>query len=189
MHKYKKLLFISVSSLLLILIIVWLFLAPKFEKKYVYKTEYKEIVEKYADEYGIDKYLIYAVIKTESDFNEKAVSNVGARGLMQIMPDAFDWVKYKLKDNRDITYDDMYTPEYNIEYCSYLLKFLLDRYSDESLAIAAYHAGMTQVDNWILEGKIENNGTRVENFPSKSTNHYVNKVLKSYESYKNLYEN
>ncbi|MEG0894603.1 MAG: transglycosylase SLT domain-containing protein, partial [Oscillospiraceae bacterium] len=47
-----------------------------------YKTDYSQIVEKYSDEYNIEKSFIYAVIKTESGFNKDAVSNVGARGLM-----------------------------------------------------------------------------------------------------------
>ena len=188
MHKSKKLLLISVLIIVVLALLV-LLLIPKFEKQIVYKTEYEEIVEKYAEEYNIDKYLIYAVIKTESDFDEKATSNVGARGLMQIMPDAYDWVKFRLKDKREITYDDMYKAEYNIEYCSYMLKFLLERYSDKSLAIAAYHGGMTQVDNWISDGKIKDNGKAVTAFPSKTTGHYVNKVTKAYESYKNLYDN
>ena len=188
MHKSKKLLITSVLIIIVIALLV-LLLTPKYEKEIVYKTEYKDIVEKYAKEYNVDKYLIYAVIKTESNFEEKATSNVGARGLMQIMPDAYNWVKYRLKDEREITYDDMYKAEYNIEYCSYMLKFLLDRYSDKSLAIAAYHGGMTQVDKWVSDGKIKNNGKSVKEFPSKTTDHYVKKVTKAYESYKNLYDN
>ncbi len=188
MHKTKRLLIISVL-IIIIVVLLGLLIIPKYEREFVYKTEYKEIVEKYAKEYKIDKYLIYAVMKTESNFDEKATSNVGARGLMQIMPDAYDWVKYRLKDKREITYDDMYKAEYNIEYCSYMLKFLLDKYSDKSLAIAAYHGGMTQVDKWISDGKIKNNGKSVKVFPSKTTGHYVKKVTKAYESYKNLYDN
>ncbi len=188
MHKTKKLLIISIL-IIIILALLGFLLIPRYEKEVVYKTEYKEIVEKYAKEYNVDKYLIYAVIKTESDFDEKATSSVGARGLMQIMPDAYEWVKYRLKDKREITYDDMYKPEYNIEYCSYMLKYFLDKYSDKSLAIAAYHGGTTQVDKWISDGEIKNNGKPVKKFPSKTTGHYVKKVTKAYESYKNLYDN
>ena len=53
-------------------------------RKYIYPLEYQTYVERYSAEYGVDKYLVYAVIKTESGFDPDAVSNVGARGLMQI---------------------------------------------------------------------------------------------------------
>ena len=53
--------------------------------KRVYQVEYSDNVEKYADEYDIDKYLIFAIIKAESNFNKEAVSNKGAQGLMQLM--------------------------------------------------------------------------------------------------------
>jgi len=185
--------FIKASVVVLIfwgLILVLLIkLLPKLERRYFYKIEFSETVEKFADETGLDKYFIYAVIRTESNFNEKATSDVGARGLMQIMPDAFDWVKFKKNDKREITYDDMFNPEYNIEYGAYLMMYLRNKYNSEKLAVAAYHAGMTTVDNWLADENVSPDGVTIDEIPSKATNHYVNKVLKAWESYKNLYEN
>ena len=54
---------------------------------YRYPIKYSEIVEECADEYGVPSEIIYAVIRTESSFNENAVSHVGAKGLMQIIDD------------------------------------------------------------------------------------------------------
>ncbi len=67
--------------------------------------EYKNAVEKYSEEYNVDKYLVYAVIKTESGFKADALSNVGARGLMQIMEDTFDWIKFRMGDTETTTSD------------------------------------------------------------------------------------
>ena len=72
------------------------------ERQYSIEThplKYQTYVEKYAAQNGLDKYLVYAVIKTESGFKTDAVSNVGARGLMQIMEETFDWIKYKRDDD------------------------------------------------------------------------------------------
>ena len=176
--------FLIIFLLAVVLIIVAI---PKIEKQYVYPIKYEELINKYSDEYDVDRYLIMAVIKTESGFNEKAESNVGARGLMQVMPDAFDWIKLKLEDTSDATFDDMYDAQTNIKYGAYLISFLYKRYNSESLAAAAYHAGMTQVDNWLEDKNVSSDGKTIENIPSKATAHYVNKVTKALQSYKNLY--
>lgn len=170
-------------------LIIGFFALPEIERKFVYKIEYSDIVERCANETGLDKYFIYAVIKTESNFNENATSNVGARGLMQLMPDAFDWVKYRMGDKRDITYDGMFNAENNIEYGTHMLMLLKQKYGSEELALAAYHGGMTTVDNWLKDGTISKDGKTVEEIPSKATAFYVEKVLKAWQSYKNLYDN
>ena len=86
-----------------------------YYQRYTHPLRYESYGEKYSRENGLDKYLVYAVIKTESGFDPGAVSNVGARGLMQIMEDTFDWVKFRLGDE-DTRYLDMYDPETNIRY-------------------------------------------------------------------------
>lgn len=187
MHKWHK--WVISGIILVALFVTAAVLFPKANKKYVYKIDYTEYVEKYAQQNEIDKYLVYAFIRTESGFNEKATSNVGARGLMQIMPDTYDWVRMRIKDKREITYDDMYSPEYNIEYCCYLVGYLMKKYDgNESLAVAAYHAGFNQVDRWLADGEVSKDGKTIENVPSSATGHYVKKVLNAYDSYKNLYE-
>ena len=102
--------------------------------------EYKEYVEKYSKEYGVSENLIYAVIKTESGFDSSAVSNKGATGLMQIMPETFEW----LTDDILHEYLDngmLYDPETNIKYGTYYLSRLYGRFGDWNTAIAAYNGG------------------------------------------------
>lgn len=156
-------------------------------KKQFYPQKYQQYVEMYSEKYDMDSYLIYAVIKTESNFDEQAESNVGARGLMQLMNDAFDWVKYRMSDERVLTYDDMYNPEYNIEYGTYMLKLLTDEYKDYETALAAYHAGRTSVNNWLADTANSADGKTLSEIPSQTTKHYVQKVMKAYEAYSNLY--
>lgn len=181
----------KLGSFLLILLagcFIWVLCnIEAISKKYIYPVHYGQYVEQAAYETGIDKYLIYAVIKTESNFDEKAESDVGARGLMQLMEDAFDWVKYRMGDEREINYDDMYTAEYNIEYGSYLIKLLYEEYGDEETALAAYHSGRGSVNGWLKEKQYSSDGKTLDKIPSSATEHYVHKVMTAYEGYTNLY--
>ena len=158
-----------------------------FSKKYVYPIGYSDMVETASMETGIDKYLIYAVIRTESNFNAEAESEVGARGLMQLMEDAFDWVKFRMEDDRSVTYDDMYDPGYNIEYGSFLLKLLYEEDGDERTALAAYHSGRGSVNGWLEDKNYSSDGKTLDKIPSDTTEHYVKKVMTAYEGYTNLY--
>ncbi len=156
-------------------------------RKYVYPIGYSDMVETASMETGIDKYLIYAVIRTESNFNAEAESEVGARGLMQLMEDAFEWVKFRMEDDRSVTYDDMYDPGYNIEYGSFLLKLLYEEYGDERTALAAYHSGRGSVNGWLEDKNYSSDGKTLDKIPSDTTEHYVKKVMTAYEGYTNLY--
>ena len=115
-----------------------------YYQRYTHPLRYESYVEKYSRENGLDKYLVYAVIKTESGFDPGAVSNVGARGLMQIMEDTFDWVKFRLGDE-DARYLDMYDPETNIRYGCWLVGYLCSEFGNVDTAMAAYQIGRAHV--------------------------------------------
>ena len=161
---------------------------PKAKKYFSYPTEYEEYVIKYAKEYEMDPRYIFAVIRTESSFIETAESEVGARGLMQIMPDAFDWIKFRLDDDRGLTFDDMYDPEYNIQYGTYYLSYLYDLFGSYELASGAYHQGMNAVQGWIDDGTIDPEhfsiDENLDDMPSDLTQDYIYKVMKAFEKYK-----
>ncbi len=157
-------------------------------KKQLYPLEYTGYVSLYSEEYEIDPMFILAVIKTESNFNPDATSEVGATGLMQIMEDAYEWVRdYRIHDDREHNYSDLYSPQLNIEYGSCMLSYLYNKYGNYELTAAAYHAGMTTVDNWIKDGTVNAKNTDFEDIPSDVTRHYVRKVMNAYDNYKNLY--
>lgn len=154
--------------------------------KFFYKIEYNEYVEKYSKKYNVDKYLIYATIKAESNFNEKAQSNKGAKGLMQLMDSTSQEIAKGL--NMTINNDDLFNPEININLGTKYISKMIQKYQSFELALAAYNAGSGNVDSWINQNIIKDDGSDVENIPFKETNNYVRKILKDYRIYQQLYE-
>lgn len=142
--------------------------------------KYSEQVEKYAAEFSLDKYLVYAVISTESGFDEKAESRVGARGLMQLMPATAEWIneKYALNENAENLFD----ADTNIRLgCAYL-SYLFSRFGDEKKVICAYNGGEGNVKEWT-----EKYGENLDYIPYEETRKYLKKVTVRYEIYKALY--
>lgn len=148
-------------------------------------TAYEEYVIKYSYENGVDPRFTFGVINTESHFDPKATSDVGARGLMQIMEDAYNWIRFRKDDQREHSFDDMYDPELNIEYGTYYLGYLYERYGSYELTAAAYHAGFNAVDSWIEDGRVDPDDFRIEDIPASDTAHYIDKVMSAYNNYKN----
>lgn len=155
-------------------------------QRYTHPIKYENLVEEYSRENGLDKYLVYAVIKTESGFDPTALSNVGARGLMQIMEDTFDWVKFKIGDE-DTQYLDMYDPETNIRYGCWLLGYLYEEFGNVETTMAAYHAGRGQVNQWLSDRNISSDGVHLDDIPISDTAHYVRKIVRAMDTYKKLY--
>lgn len=149
--------------------------------------DYKNYVEKYSKEYKVDRYLVYAVIKTESGFKADALSNVGARGLMQIMEDTFDWIKYRMGDT-ETAYFDMYDPEINIKYGCWFLGYLTEEFGNVEAVAAAYHAGRGKVNEWLADKNYSKDGVHLDEIPSSDTAHYVSKITKAKDIYVKLYD-
>jgi len=132
-------------------------------KQQVNTKKYDDIIKKAHKKYGVEFSLIKAVIHVESDFNPKAVSKKGAKGLMQIMPDNYKTLLVK----------DPFNPSQNIMGGTLYLQRLLRRYEYKlPLALAAYNAGPVAVDKY----------QRIP--PYKETQDYVRKVMKTYSRYK-----
>ena len=160
-----------------------------YSELFSYPTDYEEYVIRYSTKYKCDPVLVFSVIKVESGFNKDAVSSVGARGLMQLMEDAYDWIKYRLDDQRDNTYDDMFDPELNIQYGTYYLSYLMEKYDGSvELTAAAYHCGMNLVDSWIENGTVDPDNFKVSDIPDENdqTSNYVRKIRKAYDNYKDI---
>lgn len=150
-----------------------------------YPKKFNEFVEKYAYEYGIPEYVVYSVIKVESDFESGAVSGAGAVGLMQMTPDTFNWITSKWKENLDSAM--LYDPETNIKYGTYYLSYLYVRYGSWNEVYAAYNAGLGKVDEWLANDSLTDQNGKLEKIPYKETSDYVEKVFKANEIYKRLY--
>jgi soluble lytic murein transglycosylase len=163
----------------IIIIIVLIYLVLKFV---IFKDKYINIVEKNVINTGIDPYLILSIIKVESNFNAKAVSQKQAKGLMQVLD-----TTYLDITTRNI---DLFNEEDNIYVGVKYFKKLIDKYNGNYyLAIIAYNAGMGTTDNWIKDGIIDNNLSthKVDSIPYNETKNYLEKVISSYEIYKILY--
>ena len=102
----------------------------------------------------LDPALIAAVIYAETKF-EPRTSSAGAEGLMQIEPETAEFLA-KLSGGYSFTTSDLGTPKINVAYGSYYLRYLLDHYEgNEMLAIAAYNAGLANVDKWVAKARAE----------------------------------
>lgn len=152
----------------------------------MYPIKYQNYVEKYAAANHLNKYFVYAVIKTESGFDPNAESNVGARGLMQIMEDTFDWIKFR-SDDEGAVYYDMYDAETNIRYGCMLLGYLMEEFGSVEVAAAAYHAGRGNVNNWLGDKRYSSDGVHLDTIPISDTAHYVNKITNAMDKYVKLY--
>ena len=173
-----KILVVAVVILILIIILRNIII------KINYPQKYSQYVEKYAKEYKVDKELIYAMIKAESNFKAEAISNKEAIGLMQLLESTAYEVAEEIK--KEITKEEILNPETNIQLGTKYLANLLNKYNNIELAVAAYNAGIGNVDNWLSEGIIQESGQDIENIPFKETNNYVRKILRDYKIYKQL---
>ena len=174
---------------LILLSIYFVFFKVRIDKvilRKIYPLKYTEYVEKYSREYNIDKYLVYAIIKAESNFNENAKSKSEAIGLMQIIESTAIEIAEKM--DLEVSEDDLFHPDLNIKLGLKYYKTLLDKYNNNyQMAIIAYNAGIGNVDKWIQEGTINKEGSNLENVPFKETENYLRKIVRDYEIYKKLY--
>jgi len=181
----KKKFFKTVSILLVLVLAVVGILNINNIKKGIYPQKYKLYVEKYSDEFGLDKLFVYSVIKAESDFNPKAKSNKGALGLMQLMPDTAEEAAGKL-GIENFNKEMLLEPEINVRIGCYYLSFLMERYSqDIKTAAAAYNAGYNNVDKWLAQEMSDY--ITEEMIPFGETKKYINKIEKYYNKYNELY--
>lgn len=186
----KKFIIAFIAVVLAVAVVIFVVnFYKKTEKKVIqaaYPLNYSEYVEEAAKKYDLDPALIYGVIHTESRFNPNAGSSVGARGLMQLMPETFDWLMEKRGEKGKYTADDLYDPEVNIDYGCYLLRYFLDYYGNEQCAVAAYNAGF-EVSNWLDDPNCSSDGMTLDVIQYPETSDYVDKVESAKDKYNELY--
>ncbi len=186
----KKTITILMVIIIILLLIFSLFKIFKVQDiilKYIYPTKYSEYVEKYSEENGLDKYLVYAMIKAESNFDPEVKSSSDARGLMQLMEETAV-ERSNIIENESVEAYDLYDPETNIKLGTSYLAYLIELYDGNIvLAVTAYNAGLGNVEEWIKEGIIKKDGSDIENIPYKETSNYVRKILNNYQMYLEIY--
>ncbi|HET7417991.1 MAG TPA: lytic transglycosylase domain-containing protein [Solirubrobacterales bacterium] len=149
-------------------------------KELTLPLRHEDVIRQQAAEKGVDAALIAAVIYSESKFEDQE-SSAGARGLMQITPEAADTIA-RNSEATSFELKDLGDPEINIRYGTFLLRELLDRYDgDEAAALAAYNAGPGNADKW---GGAD---LTVEAIPFPETRAYVEEVLEKRREYRHEY--
>ena len=149
-------------------------------KEFTLPLRHEDIIREQSSEKGVDASLIAAVIYSESKFVDQT-SHAGARGLMQITPDAAEFIE-RQSGGTSFELEDLADPEINIRYGTFLLAELLERYDgDEAAALAAYNAGPGNADEW---GGAD---LTVEDIEFPETRAYVEEVLEKRDEYRSEY--
>ncbi|MCW3063967.1 MAG: lytic transglycosylase protein [Solirubrobacterales bacterium] len=144
--------------------------------------QHEDIIRQQASAKHLDPALIAAVIYAESKFSPRT-SPAGAEGLMQILPSTAEFLARRSGGTAFVA-SDLATPQVNIAYGSYYLRYLIDRYGGREVpAIAAYNAGETNVDRWLNGGQT----LSVSSIPFPETRAYVTRVLDARSRYRHQY--
>jgi soluble lytic murein transglycosylase len=145
-----------------------------------------DIIRQQARAKGLDPALIAAIIYEESKFRDQT-SHAGARGLMQITPETARFIARDSGGTR-FTQQDLATPQINISYGAYYLRYLMRRYEgNEILVVAAYNAGETNVDGWVKRVGGEEAFDAESHIPFPETREYVHGVLDHRNAYREHY--
>jgi soluble lytic murein transglycosylase len=155
-------------------------------REFTLPLRHDDIIRQQASDKDLDPALIAAVIYEESRFRDQT-SNAGARGLMQITPETADFIAQRSGGIR-FRQEDLATPQINIAYGAWFLRYLLDHYDgNETLAIAAYNAGQTNVDGWVERAGGPEGFDAARDVPFPETRAYVENVQERRGEYRDHY--
>lgn len=151
----------------------------------------RETVEKYSDEFGVPEYVIFAVIKTESDFDISLLSSDGKIGLMQVSPDFLEEYREELHDSYEANM--LYDPDTNIKYGTYRLSKLYLKFGTWRAVYASLRAGEETVLKWLTDDRYSESSdmskTKLLTVPDEMADDFVENVTEAAEKYKKLYFN
>lgn len=150
----------------------------------LFPVPYQNTIDKYCKKYSVDKWLVPALIKAESNFNEDAVSHAGAKGIMQVTDETFAFCM----ENTDIKNPDIFSPDANIHAGVWYLAYLIKKYDGNTQnALAAYNAGMGNVDKWLKDIRYSSDGKTLKKIPFSETVRYTEKINRYKIIYSILY--
>jgi soluble lytic murein transglycosylase len=178
------LLALALAAIALLTLKPW---ADKAVQEITLPLRHEDIIRQQAQDKNLDPSLIAGVIYVESRFRDQT-SHAGAKGLMQLMPATADYIAHK-SGGTEFVQGDLATPQINIAYGSWYLRYLLDHYNgDTALALAAYNAGEGKVDQWWGEAADRGEDfTVADHIPFPETRAYVSKVLDARRKYRREY--
>lgn len=153
----------------------------------LYPLPFEDRLRARAEPHELDPYLVAGLIRQESEFNPRAVSRAGARGLMQVMPATGASLARRLGISRFST-GRLFEPDISLRFGTYHLKEVIDQFDgDLELALAAYNAGATRAKTWITWEEFPEPAAFVETIPFTETRGYVQAVLRNRETYRKIY--
>ena len=178
------------KTLKIVLIVYWIifafiYIAGAYTRSYIYPIKYKEEIINSAKENQIDAFLIFAICKVESNFNKNAESKSGAKGIMQIQPET---AKYIASLRRIESYNIL-DPQTNINFGTYYLRYLINKFIVIETAICAYNAGEGNVKAWLLDSKYTTDNITLISTPFAETNSYLIKIKNTQKTYIKYYKN
>ncbi|MBQ7339515.1 MAG: lytic transglycosylase domain-containing protein [Clostridia bacterium] len=175
----------AIAIFLVGIVLVGFSIFRKVEKKYFYPLEHVEIIYKHASTYKLSPTLVVSLINAESSFNSQAISEKGAKGLMQITDSTAEYIAGKLGEEEYNIFDE----NTNILFGCYYLRYLLDKFKVEETALCAYNAGETKVREWLRNKEYSLDSERLKVIPYKETKNYIERIYKNKVKYKKLYKN
>jgi soluble lytic murein transglycosylase len=147
---------------------------------------HEDVIRQQARAKGLDPALIAAMIYQESKFQDRT-SSAGAKGLMQILPDTAQFIARK-SGGTAFELRDLGTPQINIAYGTWYLRYLIQRYDgNETLAVAAYNAGENNVDKWVRRAGGDHSFDPKTDIPFPETRGYVASVMHHRKLYRDKY--
>lgn len=152
---------------------------------YRYPIKYSAEIEKYAAEHGVPREIVYAIVRTESNFVPDVVSHAGAKGLMQIIDDTNEWIAFRRGE--EVMAERLFEPELNIDRGVWLLSYLYEEFGTWEVAFAAYNAGAGRVRGWLKDERYSSDGITLHKIPIKETKEYVKRVATAVIKYRELY--
>jgi soluble lytic murein transglycosylase len=162
---------------------------PLFQKavnEFTLPLAYEDIIRQQAADKHLDPALIAAVIYAETKFDPRP-SSAGAQGPMQIMPQTAEFLARR-SGATTFTTADLETPQVNIAYGSYYLRYLLNEYAGRIIpALAAYNGGESNVSRWAAAAHAHGHPLRISDIPFPETRAYVQKVLGKQREYRHTY--
>src|SRR3954467_4708395 len=185
-RRRRKRLFLALLAIVGLVVVIGLHPLKHAVEEITLPLKHEDIIRQQSQKKGLDPALVAAVIYQESKFADRT-SVAGARGLMQITPDTARFIA-KQSGGIRFTLQDLGTPQINIAYGTWYLRWLLDRYDErQALAIAAYNAGFGHVDEWVRQAGGADRFDPKTDIPYPETRNYVQQVLQRRKDYARRY--
>lgn len=180
-RKRNKFVFYAIGFIAIACMVVFAYkIGTNIGQKIKYPVSYSSYIVKYSEENDLDPYLVIAMIRQESNFVSDARSPY-AGGLMQLTEITANEYAGKM----GLTDFDYMDPETNIQIGCFVMSSLIDKYDNVDTALAAYNAGVGNVDRWLSNPDYSFDGKSLYNIPFSETSNYIRKIHKYMDEYKN----